>query len=48
LGLRLDAKEEDLMRNKELIKQAVVIPALGLDVKIEIIDEIYVKRYKKS
>jgi hypothetical protein len=38
LGLRLDAKEEDLIRNKELIKQVVAILALGPNVRIKIID----------
>jgi hypothetical protein len=47
LGLKLDAKEEDLIRNNELIKQAVAILDFGLDVRIEIINQIYVKRYKK-
>jgi hypothetical protein len=47
LGLRLDVEEEDMIRNKELIKQVVAIPALGTDVRIGIIDQIYVERYKK-
>jgi hypothetical protein len=41
LGLRLDAEEEYLIRNKEMMKQSVAILALGPNVRIEIIDQIY-------
>jgi hypothetical protein len=32
-----------LIKNKELIKQAIAIPALGPNVRIEIIEHIYAK-----
>ncbi len=47
MGLGLDVKGEDFIRNKELIKQVVAILALGLDVRIKIIHHIYVMKYKK-
>jgi hypothetical protein len=47
LGLRLNEEWDDLFRNKELIKQVVAILAFRPNVKIEIIDQIYVNSYKK-
>jgi hypothetical protein len=38
LGLRLDVKGEDLIINKELIKQTIIILAFRLDVNIQIIN----------
>jgi hypothetical protein len=47
LGLGLDAKGEDLIKNKELIKQGVAISTPGPNVRTKFIDQIYEKRYKK-
>jgi hypothetical protein len=43
----LDVEGEGQIKNKELIKQVVAIPTPRLDVRIEIIHQIYVERYKK-
>jgi hypothetical protein len=47
LGLKLDVEGGNQIKNKELIKQAIPIPTFRLDVKMKIIDQIYVERYKK-
>jgi len=44
---KLNAHGENMIRNKELIKQTVAIPTPRPNVRIKIIDHIYVERYKK-
>ncbi len=47
LGLRVRCRVQDQIKNNEMIKQVIAIPTPGPDVRTKIIDQIYVKRYKK-
>ncbi len=47
MRLGLDVEGENIFKNKELIKQAKTILAPKPYVKIEIINQIYAKSYKK-
>jgi hypothetical protein len=47
VGIKVRCKGKRFDEKHELIKQAVAIPGFGLDVRIEIIDQIYVEKYTK-